>query len=268
MDQHRNRGPLSDRDKKYIADNYARKSPEEIAKALNRDPAGIKTYVKKMYSSVLSAPEYSNLKHSPVWKDIEKQFSPHELDMFLYHYSRIIKQFADDVFPTEELQVVDTVKLEILMNRALVAQQDAASQVADLNDQLVAAQEAKDLTNIQNLNLQINTIKATQESSARQYQDMLKQKKDLLKEMKATRQDRIKSIEGSKNSFSGWMKDIITDRDRRTAVGNYIEKMRIATDVEYQRLSELHTYCDKTVDQPILTPENYLDGQDSTDNGD
>lgn len=86
--------------------------------------------------------------------------------------------------------------------------------------------------------------------------------------MKATRQDRIKSIEGSKNSFSGWMKDIIADKDRRTSVGNYIEKMRIAMDVEFARLSELHTYCDKSVDQPLLTPESILNEEDSADNRD
>ena len=41
-------------------------------------------------------------------------------------------QFKDDVFHTEEIQIVDTIKLEILMNRILTSQQENMNQVDGL----------------------------------------------------------------------------------------------------------------------------------------
>ena len=38
-------------------------------------------------------------------------------------------QFKDDVFHTEEIQIVDTIKLEILMNRILTSQQESLQNI-------------------------------------------------------------------------------------------------------------------------------------------
>jgi hypothetical protein len=45
------------------------------------------------------------------WREIQKQFDENEQELFLYHWSRIISQFRDDVLPTEELQVIDAIKI-------------------------------------------------------------------------------------------------------------------------------------------------------------
>ena len=40
-------------------------------------------------------------------------------------------QFRDDVFHTEEMQIIDTIKLEILMNRVLKGQKDSHDQIVE-----------------------------------------------------------------------------------------------------------------------------------------
>jgi len=268
----RRRGPLTAEDKKYISDFYLRKSPEELAKFLNRDPQGIKDFLKKHNRAIVNNPEHEAIKASPVWIDIQRQFNDEELKMFSYHYSRILSQFSDDVFATEEIQVIDMVKLEIMMNRNLIEQRNTALAIADLELQIKQAQAIDDKPTIAQLNLQISQLNMTYISAKAEYHKMADEKKSILKDMKSTRADRIKNIEGAKNSFAGWMKEVITNKHLKESAGLHMEKMRLATIVEKRRLSELHTYEDGNVDQPLLTPETLIgedeDGQeDSTDNG-
>lgn len=49
----------------------------------------------------------------------------------------------------------------------------------------------------------------------------------------------------------------MNDPKLRQDIGVYIEKMRIATNVEYERLSELFNYADGQTDTPLLVPENH-----------
>lgn len=52
------------------------------------------------------------------------------------------------------------------------------------------------------------------------------------------------------------MKQIIENRELRKRLGEDMEKMRLASELEYQRLSSLHKYIDGGVDQPILNHES------------
>jgi len=88
---------------------------------------------------------------------------------------------------------------------------------------------------------------------------MLNRKNSLLGNMKATRDARIKHLESNKNNFLSIIRKIVEDKPFRTRLGIDMEKMRLASEVEYRRLSEYHSYEDGIVDQPILTPENVID---------
>jgi hypothetical protein len=87
----------------------------------------------------------------------------------------------------------------------------------------------------------------------------------MLKDLKGTREQRIKAIEDSKQTFASLVKQIATDSDFRTRIGLDMEKMRLAAEKEKERLSEYHEYEDGTVDQPFLTPETLLRNEDIND---
>ena len=82
----------------------------ELATHLDRDPTSVESYVKeKIGNTTLDDREIEalhDLQNRPFWKDLQKQFSEEELQSLLYHWSRIITQFRDDVLPTEELQII------------------------------------------------------------------------------------------------------------------------------------------------------------------
>ena len=81
----------------------------------------------------------------------------------------------------------------------------------------------------------------------------------MLKEMKATREQRVKRIEDSKTSFSGWMAYLVSNPDITKGYGLELEKMRMAMEKEKERLSHFHKYQDEQVDQPFLTPDTVKD---------
>ena len=113
-------GRISKVEEQYISENihvpYAK-----VASELDRNPDSILDFIKrKVAEGKLEKPKWLegqdeeqakyDLSFRPYWKELEQQFTNEELELFKYHWSRIISQFQDDVIPTEELQVVDLIK--------------------------------------------------------------------------------------------------------------------------------------------------------------
>lgn len=258
-------GPYSDAEKRYISDYYVTKSPEDIAKVLKRNPDAIKKYIKKKFGNDYRQTSIAEqtIRTSPVWAELRNQFSPDELNMFMHHYGRILTQFKDDVFHTEEIQVIDLVKLEILMNRLLTQERQTIMDIEAIDAQILVLKETGDPSQKQlifDLERQVGMMRGGVIETRKMYQAYANDKARILTAMRATRESRIKNIEGGKSSYSNWMKELILNKDKREEFGLYMAKMQLATKVEYERLSDLHTYGDGKVDQPILTPENIIGG--------
>lgn len=238
---------------------------EDIASQLDRNVTSVENFIKrklKVGLSKIEAAAYS-LEDRPYWRELEAQFTETELELFKYHWSRIISQFKDDVFPTEELQVVDVIKLEILMNRCLKGNKENIEQI-NTYDHMVKDERSRDKDQqdhdyIINLERQIASLRASQESLNRDYRELQAKKGSMLKEMKGTREQRIKRLEDSKQSFTSWVASMMQDPDLMKKYGIEMEKMRVAMHNEKDRLSKFHKYEDGTVDQPFLTPDTVKD---------
>lgn len=256
------KGRISKEEELYIESNVNSLSSEEIAKNLDRDPESVQAFIKRKFGLGVSAEEAAayDLENRPYWKELEYQFTNSELDLFKYHWSRIVAQFKDDVAPTEELQVIDLIKLELLMNRCLKQNKDSIEQVRVFEEMLAEEkavdkdQRDKDL--IFSLQSQINSIKASQESLNRDYRELQAKKSLMLKEMKATREQRVKRLEDSKHTFTGWVTYLMSNPEKLKQYGLEMEKMRLAAQQERKRLSKYHKYVDGEVDKPLLIPGN------------
>jgi len=124
---------------------------EAIATELNRTSDSILEFIKRKVaegkfespswlSETVSNEEQAqfDLQFRPYWTELKQQFTEGELELFQYHWARIISQFKDDVIPTEELQVVDLIKLELLMNRSLKNNKDNVEQISLLEGEINA----------------------------------------------------------------------------------------------------------------------------------
>ena len=143
--------------------------------------------------------------------------------MFEFHFKKMWSQFKDDVFHTEEMQIIDTIKLEILMNRILKSQMDNQQEVL-MNERLVQDEKARDkdqrdMDLIINMERQIAILRASQETLSKDYKDLQARKATMLKDLKGTREQRIKAIEDSKLTFASLVKKIATDPSYRNHIG-------------------------------------------------
>lgn len=259
------KGRISKEEERIIGRLVDHVTVEDIAKQLNRDVESIDNFVKRKFKMGLSDVEAAaySLEDRPYWIELENQFTPTELELFKYHWTRIISQFKDDVFPTEELQVVDVIKLEILMNRCLKSNKDNLTEMTVLEKMLAEERavdkDQRDQDYIFNLERQVASLRASQESLNRDYRELQTKKAAILREMKGTREQRIKRLEDSKQSFTAWVASLIQDPERLKRYGIEMEKMRLAMDKERERLSAFHQYEDGQIDQPFLTPDTVME---------
>ena len=259
------KGRLSKTETQFITENADVMSAKEIAVHLERDPTSINTFIKRKLKLGLSAEEEVayTLEDRPYWSELTQQFTTDELELVKYHWGRIIGQFKDDVFPTEELQVVDVIKLEILMNRGLKQNKENIDQI-NAFDKLIQDERSQDPDQqdrdyLLNLERQTATLRAAQESLNRDYRDLQTKKNSMLKEMKATREQRIRRLEDSRQSFTGWLAHLMQNPNIMKQYGLEMEKMKMAMNKEKERLSAFHKYDDGLVDQPFLTPDTAKD---------
>jgi hypothetical protein len=262
------KGRISKQEEQYIQDNLSLMSHVDIAEKLDRDPYSIQQFIKRKFKIGLSGEEEAayQLEDRPYWTNIKEQFTEAELELFRYHWSRIISQFKDDVIPTEEVQVVDLIKLDLLMNRSLSSSKDNLEQVRAL-EVLIAEErnraEDQDRDQLFNMERQAASLKASTEALGRDYRDLQDKKNKMLKEMKATREQRVKRLEDSNQSFTGWLSFLISNPETMMDYGLEMEKMRLAMEKEKVRLGSFHKYDDGDVDRPFLNHETVFYGEDA-----
>jgi hypothetical protein len=255
------KGRISKEEERFISRNADSMTLEDIAKSLDRDVDSVEQFMKRKLKHGLSLEEEAafSLEDRPYWIELQSQFTSDELELFKYHWSRIIAQFKDDVFPTEELQVIDVIKLELLMNRCLKGNKDNIQQISTyetmVKDERSKYKDDQDLDYIINLERQIASLRASQESLNRDYRELQTKKASMLREMKGTREQRIKRLEDSKQSFISWVANMMQDPETMKQYGIEMEKMKMAMLKEKERLSAFHKYEDGLVDQPFLTPD-------------
>lgn len=257
-------GRLSKSDWEYIEANAERLSPEKIAENLDRAVESIEKYLKKLGKSFNKHEAFAvqaeyDIKARPYWKELKVQFSEEELELFLYHWKQIVAQFRKDVLATEELQIVDTIKLEVLMNRALREQQESMERVRVLEAE-IQLEKSRDIDQqdkelVFNLERQIASLRAAKESLSREFKDLQTKKAAMYKDLKATREQRIEKLESNKQTLSSLVNKILRDPEFFEQEGKALEKMRLAMEQERTRLSDYHQYSDGTIDQPFLTPD-------------
>lgn len=264
-------GRLSKTEWEYIEQHGKKKTAEEIGRELDRDPISIMKYLRKVGLTLNSPSMYEtqaeyDLKGKPFWRELKSQFTDKELELFVFHWKSVIAQFRKDVLPTEEMQIIDMIKLEVLMNRALTEQQDSMVQIRDLNSQIEVEEKKgikeQDREHLHSLKRQVASLRAAKESLSKDYKELQKNKNDMFKELKATRAHRIQKIESDKITFVGLINKLMSDPEFFDKQGREMEMMRLAAQAEKARLSDYHTFVDGSVSRPLMTTESVVIGDE------
>jgi hypothetical protein len=267
------RGQLSLDEEKFIRDNFKIKTIEEISLLLNRSSNPIKRYIDE--NNLLADPSDSResdyLKHKlhkkTFWNEVTKQFDSEsgELEYFEDTWVGLIKQFREDVLPAEELQIKQFITIDILINRSMkerkrhIADTEKLQRLVD--KEYAKPEDARDAAYLMNLETQLSFARNSIASYTNEYTKLLGEQQKISKDLKATREQRIKRIEDGKSSWAGLIR-MLEDEQIREAEGRQMEIITMSTSKVKKELMEYHQYQDNSVDIPLLTPESVLSKED------
>lgn len=268
-------GPYTAAQKKYIRNHFRSKRAEDIATDLNVGARGVKEYIKRELGGIRAREVNVDLDITTreYWSEIKNQYTKDELKMFIFHWNNIIHQFQDDILFTEELQIVNLVQLEIGISRLQKREKEILDEVNKLKALLLVEQEQlpsddpeeriKQQTRSMGIERQLSINTNELGKTSDNFIELSKLKKELLSKLKGSRSDRIENIENTRGTFSSLIKKLNENVQFRKETGILIEKLRLASCLEYERLSGLHTYQDGEIDYPILNSETVMleDGQ-------
>lgn len=273
------RGQLSNDEMSFIRDNVGSMTIEDIATSLNRNTKPIEKYIVQNNLSFDREQNKTDeslrlkLHAKSFWSEIEKQFDEDsgELKYFEDTWIGLIKQFREDVLPAEELQIKQFITIDILINRSMKERKRHISETERLQRQVdleyKLPEQDRDAPRLASLETQLNFARNSIASYTNEYTKLLSEQQKISKDLKATREQRIKRIEDGKSSWVGLIR-MLEDELIREKEGKEMEIMAMATSKAKEKLFENHQYEDGKVDQPILTPESleYVDSLEEKTN--
>ena len=248
---------------------------EELAKATGRTVGVINNFLVRYdkrngnqdvsFGLPKDAVAKNTFKSSSEWKVLKKQFDKSELQFFLKKYNKFIAQFRGNVLPSEETQIIHLLKFEILMNRCMQSMKQNKNDIRRISGQIAAFNEKhgdSDLSDtqmlfLQNLEERLAGAKAGQSAKSSEYVKLEEKHISLMRELKATRDQRLEKIDEATKDFMGLIK-ALEETEFRETEGRQLELIKKAVIKEEQKLLSPVVFPNGEVDCPILNSESNI----------
>ncbi len=264
-------GPLSNQEKEYVERFIQLKSDAEIGRAINRAEEQIARFRKEW----IARQSQGNVKESDrlqyidklhknyEWENLKKQFTKEELITFENTYAELMCQF-EEVYYTEQEQIFSYITIKIKLQRhnieVMRAQKDIERMERLLEDTYTKIEdegggnkEGREL--LIGLEQQLAAAKNSSFTRTKEFKDLQDKFDGILKNLKATREQRIQKAEDARHNVIGLLK-YLDEQENRKALGVELLLADAAVAQEKKRLTEYHTYLDGSVDKPMLLPED------------
>lgn len=272
--------------------NSSTLSVDEIASSLNRDPKSVRLYIKEklkltpIESSVDDTPKTvasptvpavrraepneraavsNDLRKTQAWRRLQDEFEDEELLYLEERYVATVSQFGE-VVATEETQILQVCKLEVLMSRNLQQRKKALFSIRfiesaqrDLLEEYCPSGDRGKLSETQlqrimDMETQLNAARSEEQSKTAEYDKLGNQHSKLMTSLKATRDQRLERAESSKANFLDMIRNL-QEKDVQAREGRQMELVKLAGQRELIRLGRPIKYDDGNMDSPILCPE-------------
>jgi hypothetical protein len=259
------RGQLALEEQEYIRENFGKLTVEQIAEHLNRNTSPIKKYIEQAdiqdTDTKKVTDQLRNKLHAKnFWPEIKKQFDADsgELKYFEDVWINLVKQFREDVLPAEELQIKQFITIDILINRSMKERKrhihDTEKLQKEVDLEYKLPEEDRDAAKLTSLETQLSFARNSIANYTNEYTKLLGEQQKISKDLKATREQRIKRIEDGKSSWVGLIR-MLEDEELREKQGREMEILKMATEKVQKDLQNLHTYADGSIDKPLYLPE-------------
>jgi len=255
---------LNERQEEFIRANIKKMPIDKMAKRLKLSLKSTEDYI--IENSLLGDDAIAirhKLRRTLTWSQLKDEFYEEEISYFEEKYSQYMTQFKEDILVTEETQIFLVIKLEIMMHRIAKAKQGSAKEIGRLvetRDDFIqtfsspSSMKQPDRDYVLGLDTQIQAQRSAESSRSGEFLKLEEKHQGLLKDLKATRDQRVSRIESSKESFLSIIRKLHND-DEKDMAGRHMELMKKVSKREMERLSKAHEYIDGIEDLPFLNAE-------------
>ena len=262
----RKRGKLSLDERRFISQNCFEMSVEDIANAINRTIATVQKFIDKENLKMRNMTDDEHLlvklRDRYYYKELKKQFSNPELIFFEHQWIDYFRQFTEDVTHTEEMEILEVIRTEVLINRGMEDRKEVVENIERLNllieQEMSQPMENRDTQALASFQTQLGAAVSSKSAYINEHEKLLTKKERLLKDLKGTREQRKRNADDAKTNFTSWLRQL-DDKKAREKEGFDMEVHRVAAEKAKERLSQYHEYEDGTVDQPILNADTLIE---------
>ena len=260
------RGKLSTSEMNFIKQNCFDLPIEDIARNLNRTTAPIQKFIDKENLKMRNMTDDEHLlvelRGRYYFQELRKQFADSEIIFFEHQWIDYFKQFSEDVTHTEEMEILEVIRTEVLINRGMEDRQEVFKNIERLNklieNEMDNPSAMQDTVALASFQTQLGAAISSKSAYINEHEKLLTKKERLLKDLKGTREQRKRNTEDAKTNFSAWLKQL-DDIEVRKREGIDMEIHRMAADKAVEDLSDYHKYEDGTLDQPFLNADTVKD---------
>jgi len=259
-------GRLSKEEISYIDANLSIMSDKEIAQKLDRSVEAItqrRSVVPQENANIELQAYISQLHSKHFWATIKKSLLPEEIEDFENSWAALYSQFFQQgVTATDEIMMKDVIIEDILLHRALEQKKNIIQEIKE-NEKLIAEEREKDMDDrdtdfMTNALRTVVQLRGTSESYTKEINEIKKTKDGKFKDLKATRNERLKTVEESGKNIFALIK-LLDEQKMRETEGRMSGLVYEASKTKEGQMKQDMVFADNEVDRPWLTPESELE---------
>lgn len=253
-----------------LDNNMDSMTDEQLAALLNRTPETIERYkARKERSTKIEDSTVegirADLERKYFWPELQDQLTEAELEGFMARWVALCSQFQS-VRPTDEMQMVDLIRTEIMLQRIFKRERDVVMEIDAVKKELNDLESPdinvadREIDRIVVLRGQLNSLMMAQGTFGKDRNQLQADKSKLFRDLKSTRDQLYKQLEDNKTTFWDLLR-MLEEKEVREREGRQMELVRLAASKSFQDLSQETNFEDGTVDRPLLSPEVLLQGE-------
>ncbi|HCI69131.1 MAG TPA: hypothetical protein DHV30_00420 [Balneola sp.] len=259
-------GRLSKNEKSFIDSNLENMTDEEMAKKLGRSVEAVsqRRSVAPQENANDELQSYISQLHSKhFWVTIKKSLLNEELETFENSWASLYSQFFHQgVTATDEIMMKDVIIEDILLHRALEQKKNILEEIKDYENQLAEERkkdiEERDSDFMTNALRTIVQLRGTSEAYTKEINEIKKTKDGKFKDLKATRNERLKTVEESGKDIFALIK-LLDEQKLRETEGRMTGLVYEAAKTKEGQMRQEMVFADGEVDRAWLTPEAELE---------
>ena len=261
-------GRLSKDEIAFIDENLSILTDQQIADKLDRSIDAItqRRAVAPQKNANDELQSYISQLHSKhFWSTVKRSLLSDEIETFENSWASLYSQFFNQgVTATDEIMMKDVIIEDILLHRALEQKKNILEEIRE-NEKLLAEEREKDMDD-RDADFMTNTLRTivqlrgTSEAYTKEINEIKKTKDGKFKDLKATRNERLKTVEESGKNIFALIK-LLDEQKMRETEGRMTGLVYEASKTKEGQMKQNMVFADGEADKPWLTPESELEDE-------